>query len=231
MQQVLDFLNALRADNTREWFAAHRADYDAARARFDAFALQLRDAIAAYDSSVAGLTLPQMTYRIYRDVRFSRDKSPFKTHMGVYVCRGGKKSGYSGYYFHVAAEGTDTFGLDGHCMAAGDYCCEPRVLRVLREDIAYGDGAFGRVLDAAPHFRLDDSDCLKRVPRGFDADAPYAALLRFKVYCLVAPVPTSFVTAGGLAARVAEMFRETKPFLDFVNRAIDYVRDERRGEG
>lgn len=226
MQKILDFLNALRLNNNREWFMAHKADYLEAQARFNDFALSLFQAIASYDPSVKGLGLNEMTYRIYRDVRFSKDKSPYKTHFGVYVCRGGKKSNYSGYYFHIAAEGTDTFGLNGHCLAAGDYCCPANLLKVLREDIAYGNGAFERILKGAPKFKLDESQKLCRVPHGFEPELSCADLLRYKVYCLLQPVPTSFVLKPNLAERVADAFRPTKPFLDFINRAVDYLKEE-----
>ena len=83
-----------------------------------------------FSSSVKGLKVKDCTYRIYRDVRFSKDKSPYKTHMGCYICRGGKKSGYSGYYFHVATEQSDVYP-SGHMLAVGDYCMEPKALKIL----------------------------------------------------------------------------------------------------
>ena len=100
------------------------------------------DRIEGFDPSVRGLTLKDCTYRIYRDLRFSKDKSPYKTHMGVYVCRGGKKSGYSGYYFHVAAGNETDEIMNSHILAVGDYCFEPKVLKTIREDIVNGDGDF-----------------------------------------------------------------------------------------
>lgn len=226
MQQVIDFLTALSANNNRPWFLAHKADYLEAKSRFDAMAVRLVDAIGRYDATVRGLQLPQVTYRIYRDARFTTDKRPYKTHMGVYVCRGGKKSDYSGYYFHVAPEGCDTYGMGGCCLAAGDYQCDKRVLQILREDIVNGEGDFQRIIDAAHPFTLNPSDCLKKVPRGFDPALACAPLLRHRVFCLIQPLPVSFVTASDVAERVAEAFRPAKPFLDYLNRAVDYVHDE-----
>lgn len=225
MKQTLSFLRRLKRNNNREWFAAHKDDYLAAQARFNAFAEQLMLRIGEFDPTVRGLALKDCTYRIYRDVRFSKDKSPYKTHFGVYVCRGGKKSGYSGYYFHVSAGGDD-LGIDTHLLAAGDYCADPAALRVLREDIVNGDGDFGRIVRAAAGFALDDEYRLKRVPQGFPSDSPCADYLKYRVYCLVARVDDGFVLAPDLAQRVADMFRPAKPFLDYVNRAIDYAREE-----
>lgn len=228
MQHVLAFLNALHANNNREWFYAHHDDYLEAREEFQTFASQLIEAITSYDPSVAGLTLPDATYRINRDIRFSPDKSPYKTHMGVYVCRGGKKSGYSGYYFHIAATADTAFGFHTHCLAAGNYYCEPEVLQLLREDIVDNYADFQGMLSMASDYHLDDSFCLKRVPRGFDASLPCADYLKYKVYCLVKGVPTSFVTAPNLVERVTDAFRPTKPFIDFLNRALDYTRETKR---
>ena len=98
MKQVLRFLRSLSRHNDRAWFEAHRADYLKARATVDSLAERLIGGIRSFDDTIGPLTVSDCTYRIYRDVRFSKDKSPYKTHMGVFVNRGGKKSGYGGYY-------------------------------------------------------------------------------------------------------------------------------------
>ena len=227
MKKVLTFLRRLQQNNNKEWFTAHKDEYLEAQARWNQFCEELILRIGEYDPSVKGLTVKDCTYRIYRDVRFSKDKSPYKTHMGVYVCPGGKKSGNSGYYFHVSS-GEDQFDINGHIFAAGDYQADSRVLRVLREDIENGDGDFDAIVKkvAREGFTLDESYKLKRVPQGFNPEGPYAEYLKYKVYCLMAYVDDDFILAPNLAQRVAEKFRTTKPFLDYVNRAIEYVREE-----
>ena len=102
MKRVLEYLRNLAANNNKVWFDAHKDEYLLAKKVFEDFTEQLIAKVEAFDPTVKGLTVKDCTYRIYRDVRFSKDKSPYKTHMGCYICRGGKKSGYSGYYFHVA---------------------------------------------------------------------------------------------------------------------------------
>ena len=229
MKKVLTFLRQLERNNNREWFMAHKEEYVAAQARWNAFSEELIERIGEFDPTVRGLTAKDRTYRIYRDVRFSKDKSPYKNHMGVYVCRGGKKSGFSGYYFQIcASKGEQEF--DGHCMAAGDYMCLPSVLQVLREDIENETDDFRHHLDlaATAGFHLYDTWKLKRVPRGFNPDSPCADLLKYKVYGLMTSVDDEFVLAPDLARRVADSFRTTHPFLNFVNRAIEYVQEEMR---
>jgi uncharacterized protein (TIGR02453 family) len=162
------------------------------------------------------------TYRIYRDVRFSKDKSPYKTHMGIFVNRGGKKSGYSGYYFHIDGNGD-------HLLAVGNYYTEPRVLKVLREDIELGGGDFRRILEGlAPGLALETESALKKVPKGFPGDSPDAEFFKLRNFCLVESLDDAFILKPDLPARLLAIFRTGKPFLDYVNRAIDYCREEQK---
>ena len=225
MKEIISFLRDLSQNNNREWFMANKARYTAVAERFNAIVDELIREIARYDASVTGLTAKDCTYRIYRDVRFSADKSPYKTHMGAFICRGGKKSGYSGYYFHI---GTGGEGYPAaHMLAAGDYCCDPKVLQVLREDIVGGGGDFDAIVqDARPTFDLDREGALKRNPKGFEQETLYTEYLRLKAFCLVHTPSNDFMYADGLAQRTAALFESSKPFLDYINRAIEYVKSE-----
>lgn len=221
MKQVLRFLHSLSLHNDKVWFEAHKADYLKAKATVGELAVKLIEGIRAFDDTIGPLSASDCTYRIYRDVRFSKDKSPYKTHMGVFVNRGGKKSGYSGYYFHIDGNG-------GHLLAVGNYFTEPRVLKVLREDILLGGGDFRQILDrAAPGLVLDTSESLKKVPKGFPAEGPDAEFFKLKNFCLLEDLDDAFILSPDLADRVLAIFRTGKPFLDYVNRAIDYCREER----
>ena len=222
MKELITFLRQLSANNNREWFNAHKEQFLQLQARFHAFTEELIAEIAAFDPSVNGLTAKDCTYRIYRDVRFSDDKRPYKTHMGAFICPGGKKSGFAGYYFQVSTGGDEYPGA--HMLATGDYCHSPEALRILREDIAYGEGDFEATLrQAAPGFRLDRDGALKRNPKGFPADAPYSEYLRLKAYCLCLIPDEEFVCVPHLAQRVAALFQTTKPFLDYINRGIAFA--------
>jgi uncharacterized protein (TIGR02453 family) len=224
MKEILHFLRELRTHNERGWFTLHKEEYKRMQAKFNSLVDEVIMEIAKYDPSIEGLTAKDCTYRIYRDVRFSEDKSPYKTHLGAFICPGGRKSPYSGYYFHVATGGEGF--PEAHMLAVGNYCCAPEVLRLLREDIADGDGDFDRIVTAvAPTFRLDRDGALKRNPKGYPADAPYSEYLRLKTFCLVATVDDDFLLGDNLAKRVAGMFRPTKPFLDYVNRAVGFANE------
>ena len=222
MKQVLKYLHALSLHNDKVWFEAHKADYLKAKATVGELAVRLIEGIRSFDDTIGPLSVSDCTYRIYRDVRFSKDKSPYKTHMGIFVNRGGKKSGYSGYYFHIDGNGD-------HLLAAGNYYTEPRVLKTLREDIELGGGDFRRIIEgAAPGLVLDTEGSLKKVPKGFPADSPDAEYFKLKNFCLLKALDDGFILSPDLADNVLAIFRTGKPFLDYVNRAIDFCREDQK---
>lgn len=220
MKQVLDFLRELSLNNEKTWFEAHKSEYLEAKDTVSELTVKLIECIRRFDDSIGPLRVPDCTYRIYRDVRFSKDKSPYKTHMGIFITRGGKKSGYSGYYFHID-------GAGDHMVAIGNYYTEPKVLRTLREDIELGGGDFRRIIEGvSPILRLDTEGALKKVPKGFPADSPDAEYFKLRNFCLVGELGERFLLAPRLVERLGEVFKTGKPFLDYVNRAIDYCREE-----
>ena len=224
MKTVLQFLRDLAQHNDRTWFNEHKERYLAVQQRWNEFCESLIGEIGAFDPDIARLTLRDCTYRIYRDTRFSPDKSPYKTHFGVFLAPDGKKSMHAGYYFHVGTGESNEYP-QGHMLAAGNYCYEPKAIQILREDISDGWENFqNEVLAVAdPRFVVDQEGALKRVPKGYAPDAPYADWMRLKSYCLVMNVDDDFITQPDLAKRVADLFRTTKPFNDYINRAVDFV--------
>ena len=223
MKEILHFLRDLDAHNNREWFAANKGRYEAVMQRWNAFCEELIRAIGSYDEDIARLSVKDCTYRIYRDTRFSLDKSPYKTHFGAFLSKGGKRSMHAGYYFHVGTGGGSGYPY-AHMLAAGNYCYEPQVIKMLREDISFGWEEFkSSVLDVAdPRFTLDMDGALKRVPKEYPADAPYADFMRLKSYTLLTTFDDAFLLQPHLAERVAELFRTVKPFNDYINRAVDF---------
>ena len=224
MKTVLQFLRDLAQHNDRTWFNEHKERYLAVQHRWNEFCESLIGEMGAFDPDIARLTLRDCTYRIYRDTRFSPDKSPYKTHFGVFLAPGGKKSMHAGYYFHVGTGESNEYP-QGHILAAGNYCYEPKAIQILREDISDGWENFqNEVLAVAdPRFVVDQEGALKRVPKGYAPDAPYADWMRLKSYCLVMNVDDDFITQPDLAKRVADLFRTTKAFKDYINRAVDFI--------
>ena len=227
MKDILQFLRDLSCNNNKEWFTTNKDRYQKVLAKWHEFCEQLICEVGKYDSDIARLTIKDCTYRIYRDTRFSKDKTPYKTHFGVFLASGGKKSMHAGYYFHVGTGGGNSYP-EAHMLASGNYCYDSKTVKVLREDISDGWEEFSNdVLQKAdPSFFVDMDGALKKVPKEYPSDAPYADFMRLKNFCLLTYVDDKFITSPDLVKRVAELFRTTKPFNDYVNRAVDYVREE-----
>ncbi|MBQ7221843.1 MAG: DUF2461 domain-containing protein [Bacteroidales bacterium] len=226
MQRVLNFLEKLHDNNNREWFHAHKQDYLAAQNIFNEFAMEFLKGIRSFDDSIGDLQLKDITYRIYRDTRFSKDKSPYKNHMGVYVCPGGKKSGFGGYYFQISAAREGGWE-EGHMLAAGDYRADPKVVRTLREDILNGNGDFRAILNNLDkRFILDTSIALKKVPAGFPADSPDSELFRLKNFLISYSPDTKFITSSGMLDEVLAVFKTAAPFIHYINRAIEFCKED-----
>ena len=223
MREILQFLRDLSRNNNREWFLSNKQRYQQVQSRWYAYCEALVSAIGQYDSDIASLTIKDCTYRIHRDTRFSPDKSPYKTHFGAFFAKGGKRSMHAGYDFHVGTGEGEGYP-QCHMLAAGNYCFEPRVIKMLREDISFGWEEFREsVLNAADSFfKVDMDGALKRVPKEYPADAPYADFMRLKSYSLYMNVSDDFLLQPDLVERVAGLFRTVKPFNDYINRAVDF---------
>lgn len=224
MESVIRFLEALQQHNDRTWFEANKRLYLDAQQQFNAFAEQLIAGISSFDSSVSGLTVKQCTYRIYRDIRFSPDKSPYKTHMGAYICPKGRKSGYAGYYFHLEPKGAGY--LDGSLLACGLYQPDKEIVKSVREEIVDNGEAFDAAVKAAEGFSWDGEPELKRMPQGFPEDFPFAGYLKRRDFSLAKPIPKGLVKAKDLMEFSLESFEKVKAYNAILNRAVAYVYGE-----
>ena len=223
MKEILDFLSELHDNNNREWFEANKERYRRVLKQHQSNVERLIELITEFDKSVEGLSVGDCTYRIYRDTRFSKDKTPYKDFFSVFVARGGKRSGYGGYYLHISPKG-HTWG-EGSFLAAGNVAPEPYVLRSLREEIE--DNAAEMVANIEySGFTLDSSNALKRTPRGFSVAPEYEHLIRQRELCLSLSLDSEWFMQKDWLQLTAEHFKRCKPFLDQMNRAIEYAYEE-----
>ena len=224
MKKVVGFLEQLAANNNREWFNANKGLYKEAYAEFSEFTEGLIEGISEFDETVRGLKAKDCVYRIYRDTRFSADKSPYKTHFGCFIVPHGKKSGFAGYYVHI--EPTEDGMLGCSMLASGLVMPEPVVLKSIREEILdYGDEIVKIVEDSDGFvFSLDNS--LKRTPLGYPKDSKFDYLLRLRDHFIDKRLSRSDILSKDLLRRSVEAFRTTKPYLDHLNRAIQYAHEE-----
>lgn len=175
MKEILDFLRDLEKNNNREWFNSHKEQYQSVLKKWYAFCESLIAEIGRFDKDIAPLTIKECTYRIYRDTRFSKDKSPYKTHFGVFLAKGGKKSMHAGYYFHIGTGNSSEYP-HVHMLASGNYCYDNKAVKILREDISDEWETFSTsILAKVNHLFIPNTEgALKRVPKEYDKNAPYA---------------------------------------------------------
>lgn len=221
MKRVIDFLSDLSRNNNKPWLETNRDRYLQAQELFHSFTRELIEGIATFDTEVSGLTVKDCTFRLYRDIRFSPDKTPYKTNMGAYICPGGKKSGYAGYYFHLEAPGKGSYG--NHFMSSGLYQPAPLVLKSVRDDILYDARPYMEAISLAEGFSVDPMESLKRVPRGYPADSPYESFFRMKHFLLERNMDDVYVLDKNLLKNVLSGFKKTHTFVNLLNRSVKYV--------
>lgn len=218
MKDIFDFLKELREHNERDWFNAHKAQYTKLKAEFEGFVEELIGKIALFDEEVKGLAVKDCVYRIYRDTRFSPNKTPYKTHFAAYIAAfRGRNSQRAGYYVHLEPGGS--------LLGGGLYCPEPPVLKRVRQDIYDNISEFLSIIRNEAFRKefseLDDTDKLKRVPFPFPADFPEGDLLKHKHYDVVSYKPDEFFFHPDAGDRIAEVFRKLQPFNRFLNYTVD----------
>lgn len=224
--EALAFLNELRVNNNKAWMDRNRDRYKLHRGRFERWVEELVDRIATFDPTVAGLTAKECTYRMNRDIRFSADKSPYKTHFSAFIAPHGKSSGLAGYYLHLEPRGEGTSTVGHSILAAGQVCLPPVVLRSIREEILDNGEEMLRNIAAAEGFYLDETYKLKRLPVGFESTGTCDELLKLKDHCLLLDLSDEEVLSEQLTDRLIDRFRSTKPYIDQLNRAIRYAYEE-----
>jgi uncharacterized protein (TIGR02453 family) len=216
---TLNFLKKLKANNKKEWMDANRDAYLDAKADFEAFTGALLLAVAKNDPSIAHLQAKDCTFRINRDVRFSKNKDPYKTNMACYITRGGKKGAFAGYYCHV--EPGKAF------MAGGIWMPEAPVLKKLCQEIDYNFNDFKKIVNSkkfnATFGDLDRSEgvALSRPPKGYDVENPAIEYLKMKSFIATVPLDDNMLTDKGLVKHLAALFTTLKPFIDFLNMGVE----------
>ena len=211
--ETLRFLRGLKRNNRREWFEAHRGDYEAyVRQPMTAIVERLAVDLRAFAPEL--VASPKISlYRIYRDTRFSENKTPYKTHVAaVFPTRGLPKHEGAGAYFQIAA--------DGVWIGGGMYLPPPPQLLAVREHIATHLNQLRAIVES-PAFRRQfgalDGDTLTRVPRGFSKDSPAAEYLKYKRFVAGADFPATLATSPAFYKTLLAVIRQITPLTRFLN--------------
>ena len=174
MKTTLDFLRKLSRNNNREWFEKNKSQFEASKKEIKSLTENFIRDFAKHDPGIAGLTARDCMFRIYRDVRFSKNKSPYKTNLGAYFSPGGKKSNLAGYYIHI--EPGASF------IAGGMWMPEAEELRKIRQEIDYNGNELKKILNNKSFKTvfggLDTEHKLKNNPKGYAKDHPDIELLK-----------------------------------------------------
>ncbi len=211
INDVLAFLRQLAINNDRNWFKANKDRYDPLRAPWEQDMERLIGLVADFDPQARGLTVKDSVYRIYRDIRFSRDKRPYKDYFSGVIGKGGRHTVQSCYYVH--------FGVQEMMLCGGIWWPEKPILEQLRGLIdAESDEFLAIINDPAITSRYQwMSRSLKTIPKGYPKDHPLARYLKMKEYLLVKHVDDKYFDCDDWVERVANDLQPLKPLHDFLN--------------
>lgn len=217
MKDTLKFLKELAANNDREWFNAHKDEYLKVKANIEAFTAALISRLAEIEPEASRLTPADCLYRIYRDTRFSPDKTPYKTHIGIYVNpRGGKKSEFSGYYIHIEP---------GACMVCGGAWYPPApLLKEYRSEIYHNIEEYLDILENpefATNYKQYWTEPLKTAPKGYPKDWEYIDLLKPRSFTVGAPISDREFCSKGIMDKIISLCKILKPYNDFFNFTLE----------
>ena len=208
----MKFLAGLSKNNNKPWFEAHREQYEQSMALFETLVGRIITGMSVLED-LEGLAPKDCIMRIYRDVRFSPDKSPYKTGLGAGIAPGGRKSGRLGYHLHLGPKGATM-------VAGGMWDPAPDQLARFRDAIVKDASRFLAIVGAAPfrkHFVEVSGETLKTAPKGYAPDHPQLGILRLKQVCVSEKFPDEVVTSAGFSARAVESMKAMKPFIDYLN--------------
>ncbi|MDR1458589.1 MAG: DUF2461 domain-containing protein [Bacteroidales bacterium] len=213
---VFEFLTAIEKNNDREWFAQNKSLYESAYKNVQDFVSALIEGIASFDTSVEDQEAKKCIYRIYRDIRFSPDKRPYKIHFGAYIAPKGRQSNNAGYYLHIQPNMS--------FIGGGLWCPENSLLKKIREEIYYNPEELSQILESK-NFKsivgeLMDIDTLKRPPRNYPADFEYIKLLQYRHFCTERAVYNSEVLASDFLGKCIQTYKTIFPLVDYMNKLI-----------
>ena len=212
---LIQYLQGLSENNNKAWFVMNKPSYDILREEFTRLVAEVIARTAAFDKPVAAVEPKKAVFRIYRDVRFSHDKTPYKTTFSAAISAGGKKSQGPMYYFHISAEG-ELF------MAAGCYMPEKDLLAAIRRHIAEHPQRVKKLLankDFAAAGGFSEQDRLARPPKGYEADTPYIEVIRLKSFVARQGLDISKRVPKDLAGTIAARFQGMHPLVAWLREA------------
>ena len=219
-EDIINFLKELNENNNREWFAQNKSRYEKVKSKFEEISRLLISEISIFDNDIKNVDVKDCVFRIYRDIRFSTDKTPYKTDFGVYIASaGGRKSQRGGYYLHLDPAGS--------FIAVGVWCPPPNILKALRQSVCDNIDELNEIRNETgfnTYFKtFFEEDKLKNVPAGFPRDFPDAELLKLKHYMVEYKLDDKILNASDFVLQLAQIARAGYPLNKFLNYTVDEV--------
>ena len=215
---TLKFLKDLKKNNNKLWFDTHRPVYEIARKDFEQFIQSVINKHSKKDPTIKDLAAKSCLFRINRDVRFSKNKLPYKSNFGASINRGGKKSLLAGYYFH--------FEPGNSFVGGGIWMPGTEELKKIRQEIDYNFGEFKKIIGTKKFKSVygdlsrDAEYLLNRVPKGYKPDNPAAEYLKLKSFIALANLSDKDLTSKSFLKKTIDSFEALQPLIDFINRAL-----------
>ncbi|MDP4203033.1 MAG: DUF2461 domain-containing protein [Bacteroidota bacterium] len=218
--EILQFLTQLRDNNSREWFATQKDYCKELQKDFEKLTQDVIEGISTFDPEIKGLDAKNCIFRLYRDTRFSPDKTPYKSHFGAYMAaKGGRKSPRAGYYLHL--EPGNSF------ISGGIYMPDAVVLKALRQAVYENIDEWleitGEPFASVFPDMYGEDDKLKKVPLGFPKDWPHGELLKYKHYAFGRNIPDEFYSQQEIVPQLIEYYKYLQPLHRFLNFTVDEV--------
>lgn len=217
-KHTIQFLDELRRNNNKLWFEENRQRYDEARNDFSDFVETVIQSTGRFDEPIGHLTTKDCIFRINRDVRFSKDKTPYKVNMAAAFSAGGKKAAVAGYYFHLEPRKSFAGG--------GFYTPAPEQLSKIRQEIDYNFPEWKKIIqqkDFNRHFPagIESNGSLVRPPKGYEESNPAISFLKMKGFIVTQSFADGQLMQKKGTTEIADCFKAMKPLVDFLNRAIE----------
>lgn len=217
MEEILNFIKELSVNNNREWFEKNKERYLKVKGLIDGFTQELINGISEFDPDAKYLFPKDCTYRIYRDTRFSQDKTPYKDHIGIFINPPyGKKSFRMGYYLHLQPEECS--------IGVGNVCLPSNMITEIRKSIRDNIEEYLGIIENREFknlFKKIGENPVKTAPKGFSKDWEYIELVKPKDYYVSHDLSDKEVVSKKFVKKAVEIFKAGKPFMDFINYTVD----------
>lgn len=215
LTDILPFLIDLKFNNNRKWFQENKTRYEAVRDKFESFISELIIELKKFDKTIGAIDAKDCMFRIYRDVRFSKNKEPYKTNFGAFIGKGGRKSEYAGYYVHLEP--------DNSFLGGGIYKPDSQTLKEIRTNIYNNTASYKKMINSSnfkQFFPELYGEKLKNAPKGFPKDFKDIDLLKFKNFVAIHHIENELITSEKLINKSKNVYKTLYPFNKYLNEVL-----------